>query len=211
MEPDRSGALHPARCVCQRPDAVADARSAGSQQLSGQHDGADVEPVLVPLQRHVARAVRDHRGGQLLGRVGRLEQLDRQATAGQQPASSRRSDRRRSRRRRDRASRTRSRRASASSTRRAAKARCCSPATHTVGLKLSKRFRLGGTRDFELATNILNLLNAGRGTEYARGGRQPPIQHRGLPPAGQPAGRAVVSAGHPVPLLIARRLVPRRS
>lgn len=43
-------------------------------------------------------------------------------------------------------------------------------ATHTVGLKLSKRFRLGGDRDLEVATNILNLLNGGRGTEYARGG-----------------------------------------
>jgi Carboxypeptidase regulatory-like domain len=42
--------------------------------------------------------------------------------------------------------------------------------THTVGLKLSKRVRLGGNRDVEVATNILNLLNAGRGTEYARGG-----------------------------------------
>jgi hypothetical protein len=43
-------------------------------------------------------------------------------------------------------------------------------ATHTVGLKLSKRFNLGKSRDFELATNVLNLLNGGRGTEYARGG-----------------------------------------
>jgi Carboxypeptidase regulatory-like domain/TonB dependent receptor len=43
-------------------------------------------------------------------------------------------------------------------------------AHHVVGLKLSKRFNLGGTRDLELATNILNLLNGGRGTEYARGG-----------------------------------------
>ena len=43
-------------------------------------------------------------------------------------------------------------------------------ATHTVGLKLSKRFKLGGNRDVDIATNILNLLNAGRGTEYARGG-----------------------------------------
>jgi hypothetical protein len=43
-------------------------------------------------------------------------------------------------------------------------------ATHTVGLKLSKRIKLGGARDLEVATNILNLLNAGRGTEYARGG-----------------------------------------
>jgi hypothetical protein len=29
---------------------------------------------------------------------------------------------------------------------------------------------MGGTRDLEVATNILNLLNGGRGTEYARGG-----------------------------------------
>jgi hypothetical protein len=43
-------------------------------------------------------------------------------------------------------------------------------ATHTVGLKLSKRFELGGARNLEVAANILNLLNAGRGTEYARGG-----------------------------------------
>ena len=43
-------------------------------------------------------------------------------------------------------------------------------ATHTVGLKISKRFRLGGSRDMEVGMNILNLLNAGRGTEYARGG-----------------------------------------
>jgi hypothetical protein len=37
-------------------------------------------------------------------------------------------------------------------------------------VKLSKRVRLGGNRDIEGAVNILNLLNAGRGTEYARGG-----------------------------------------
>lgn len=43
-------------------------------------------------------------------------------------------------------------------------------ASHTVGFKLSKRFKLGGARDVEIATNVLNLLNAGRGTEYARGG-----------------------------------------
>ena len=43
-------------------------------------------------------------------------------------------------------------------------------ATHTVGIKLSKRFRLGEARDIEIASNILNLLNGGRGTEYARGG-----------------------------------------
>jgi hypothetical protein len=44
------------------------------------------------------------------------------------------------------------------------------PATHTVGLKVSKRIKLGATRELDVATNILNLLNAGRGTEYARGG-----------------------------------------
>jgi hypothetical protein len=43
-------------------------------------------------------------------------------------------------------------------------------ATHTVGIKFSKRFRLGEARDIEIASNILNLLNGGRGTEYARGG-----------------------------------------
>lgn len=43
-------------------------------------------------------------------------------------------------------------------------------AVHTVGLKVTKRFRLGGTRDFLLSANTLNLLNGGRGTEYARGG-----------------------------------------
>ena len=43
-------------------------------------------------------------------------------------------------------------------------------ATHTVGFKISKRMKLGGNRDFEIATNVLNLLNSGRGTEYARGG-----------------------------------------
>ncbi len=40
----------------------------------------------------------------------------------------------------------------------------------TVTVSCSKRMRLGGARDFEVAANILNLLNAGRGTEYARGG-----------------------------------------
>jgi hypothetical protein len=43
-------------------------------------------------------------------------------------------------------------------------------AVHAVGLKLSKRFALGGPRNLEISANILNLLNAGRGTEYARGG-----------------------------------------
>jgi hypothetical protein len=44
------------------------------------------------------------------------------------------------------------------------------PAVHTVGLKTSKLFRLGGSRDVQVAGNILNLLNGGRGTEFARGG-----------------------------------------
>lgn len=43
-------------------------------------------------------------------------------------------------------------------------------AHHVVGLKISKRIGLGGHRSLELGTNILNLLNGGRGTEYARGG-----------------------------------------
>jgi hypothetical protein len=43
------------------------------------------------------------------------------------------------------------------------------PATHTVGLKVSKMLRLGGSRDLQVSGNVLNLLNGGRGTEYARG------------------------------------------
>ena len=35
-------------------------------------------------------------------------------------------------------------------------------AAHTVGLKLSQRFRLDGNRDVELASNILNLLKGMR-------------------------------------------------
>ena len=44
------------------------------------------------------------------------------------------------------------------------------PAVHTVGLKTSKVFRFGGGRDVQVSANLLNLLNGGRGTEYARGG-----------------------------------------
>jgi hypothetical protein len=44
------------------------------------------------------------------------------------------------------------------------------PAVHTVNLKLSKLFQLGGERQLQVAGNILNLLNGGRGTEFARGG-----------------------------------------
>lgn len=41
------------------------------------------------------------------------------------------------------------------------------PAIHTVGLKLGKRFKLGGTREFEVAGNIFNLLNGGDFTQYS--------------------------------------------
>jgi hypothetical protein len=44
------------------------------------------------------------------------------------------------------------------------------PPVHSLGLKVSKRFSLGDSRDFEVAGNILNLPNMGRGTEFARGG-----------------------------------------
>jgi outer membrane receptor protein involved in Fe transport len=44
------------------------------------------------------------------------------------------------------------------------------PAVHTVGRKITKVFSLGGSRNLMVAGNILNLLNGGRGTEYARGG-----------------------------------------
>jgi len=44
------------------------------------------------------------------------------------------------------------------------------PPVHSVGLKISKRFSLGGSREFDIAGNILNLPNMGRGTEFARGG-----------------------------------------
>ncbi|MBI4477511.1 MAG: hypothetical protein HY654_10080, partial [Acidobacteria bacterium] len=43
-------------------------------------------------------------------------------------------------------------------------------AHHVVGLKLSKRIAFRQRRSLEVATNVLNLLNGGRGTEYARGG-----------------------------------------
>ena len=85
-------------------------------------------------------------------------------------------------------------------------------ATHTVGLKLSKRFRLGGNRDFEVATNILNLLNAGRGTEYARGGATAQYNTVAyLQPGNLQAARSY-PAGPPVPLLSrSESLMPRRS
>ncbi len=41
------------------------------------------------------------------------------------------------------------------------------PAIHTVGLKVGKRFRLGGQRDIEIAGNIFNLLNAGDFTQFS--------------------------------------------
>jgi hypothetical protein len=44
------------------------------------------------------------------------------------------------------------------------------PPVHSLGLKVGKRFNLGGSRDFLLSGNLLNMLNMGRGTEFARGG-----------------------------------------
>lgn len=44
------------------------------------------------------------------------------------------------------------------------------PAVHTVSVKTTKRISLGGSRHLELSGNVHNLLNGGRGTEYARGG-----------------------------------------
>ncbi len=41
------------------------------------------------------------------------------------------------------------------------------PAIHTVGLKVGKRVRLGGTREVEVAGNIFNLLNAGDFTQFS--------------------------------------------
>ncbi|HUE89351.1 MAG TPA: TonB-dependent receptor [Vicinamibacterales bacterium] len=40
------------------------------------------------------------------------------------------------------------------------------PAVKTLGLKIGKTIRLGGSRDIELAGNIFNLLNAGDRTQY---------------------------------------------
>ncbi len=41
------------------------------------------------------------------------------------------------------------------------------PTIHTVGLKVGKRFKLGGSRDIEIAGNIFNLLNAGDFTQFS--------------------------------------------
>jgi hypothetical protein len=40
------------------------------------------------------------------------------------------------------------------------------PAVKTLGLKIGKKFALGGTRQAELAANLFNLLNAGDFTQY---------------------------------------------
>ena len=109
-------------------------------------------------------------GGQLFGGLGRLELVDRRSAARQQPGA--RGVRARDGGVVDRigASRIRCERASASSIRRAAKGRCCWRRRTRSASSSASGFRLGGNRDVEVATNILNLLNAGRGTEYARGG-----------------------------------------
>lgn len=43
-------------------------------------------------------------------------------------------------------------------------------AVHAVGIKASKRIGLGGSRSLDVSMASNNLLNGGRGTEYARGG-----------------------------------------
>jgi hypothetical protein len=40
------------------------------------------------------------------------------------------------------------------------------PPIKTLGMKVGKKFALGGARNFELAANIFNLLNAGDFTQY---------------------------------------------
>jgi hypothetical protein len=44
------------------------------------------------------------------------------------------------------------------------------PAVHQIGVKLSKRFSLGGMQYVTVSGNILNPINAGNGFEWARGG-----------------------------------------
>ncbi len=41
------------------------------------------------------------------------------------------------------------------------------PAIHTVGLKIGKRVKLGGSREVEVAGNIFNLLNGGDFTQFS--------------------------------------------
>jgi hypothetical protein len=40
------------------------------------------------------------------------------------------------------------------------------PAVRTLGFKIGKRLRLGGTRSAEIAANIFNVTNAGNYTQY---------------------------------------------
>ena len=46
------------------------------------------------------------------------------------------------------------------------------PDQHYLGLKVVKRFALGGDRTLDVGGNILNLLNGGEGTELINGGNQ---------------------------------------
>ena len=46
------------------------------------------------------------------------------------------------------------------------------PAAHQLGLKAGKRFSLGGMRHVEVAMNVLNLLNGGRGQTWESGANQ---------------------------------------
>ena len=61
---------------------------------------------------------------------------------------------------------------------------------HSVGLKVAKRFNLGGNRSFDVAGNILNLLNGGRGTEYDSGGPNRVFSANFLKPATFQAARS---------------------
>ncbi len=44
------------------------------------------------------------------------------------------------------------------------------PDVHTVGVRLGKRFVLGGSRQLEVSAEVFNLLNAGHFTDYTRNG-----------------------------------------
>ena len=198
MESDRSGALHPARCVCQQPDAVAHPRSAGSQQLSGQHDGTDVEPVLVRFNGtwHAPSAS----SWRAATRSWRVEQLDRRSTARQQPELAAFGPA-------TVVSSTGSRQSNPLATRirfvypTRGEGQVLLAATHTVGASSSASGSSWAAPAISRWRQHPEPAQRRSRHRVRARWRQSPIQHRGLPPAGEPAGRAVVSAGPPVPLL----------
>ena len=96
---------------------------------------------------------------------------DRRPAAGQQPATGARSVRRRWSRRPGRCSRIRCARASASSYPTRGEGQVRLPATQPSGSSWAGGSRSAATRDRRSRQpTSYNLLNAGRGTEYARGG-----------------------------------------